>query len=86
MNESSNEIKKLQALIDIINYLAEHRFTYNEAEDFLLMLKNEISASRDCNEFKTADDWFCNRPCCDIANTIIVPNKVNVRDILCDSI
>lgn len=75
-------IKQLQALVDVTNYLAEHNFTYDEIEEFISALKSEISSSRTCNEFETAKDWANNNPCCDIANTVIVPlNKVNVEEL-----
>ena len=80
-NLLSCKLKKLQAVVDITNYLAEHGFTYDEADDFLHMLKSEISASRTQNEFSTAQDWFNNTPCCDIGKTVVVPmNKINVCD------
>ena len=39
------EIKVLQAMVDITNYLAEHKFTYAEAEEFVLNLQSQISYS-----------------------------------------
>ena len=47
------------------------------------MLNEVISTSRDCEEYETADDWYNKRPCCDIANKVIVPlNKVDVKQIM----
>ena len=78
----SNYTKQLQALIDVTNYLAEHNFTYDEADEFISALKSQISTSRTCEEFETAEDWKNNNPCCDIANIVIVPlNKVNVKEV-----
>lgn len=75
-------IKRLQALVDVTNYLAEHNFTYDEADEFISALKSQISTSRTCEEFETAKDWTNNNPCCDIANTVIVPlNKVDVEKL-----
>lgn len=74
--------KHLQALVDVTNYLAEHEFTYDEVDEFISALKSQISTSRVCEEFETAEDWVNNNPCCDIANTVIVPlNKVNVEEL-----
>ena len=74
--------KRLQALVDVTNYLAEHDFTYDEADEFVSALKSQISTSRTCEEFETTKDWANNNPCCDIANTVIVPlNKVNVEKL-----
>ena len=82
MYNIAKEYKKLQALVDITNYLAEHNFTYDEADEFIEMLKNEISASKTCNQYKTALDWGNNNPCCNINNMIIVPlNKVNIEEL-----
>ena len=74
--------KRLQALVDVTNYLAEHDFTYDEADKFVSALKSQISTSRTCEEFETAEDKYNNNPCCNIANTVIVPlNKVNVDEL-----
>lgn len=78
----SKYIKQLQAIVDVTNYLAEHNFTYDEADEFIFDLKSHISTSRTCEEFETVEDLVNNNPCCDIANTIIVPlNKINVEDL-----
>ena len=83
MNKINKELKQLQALVYITNYLAEHNFTYDEANEFIHMLDDEISTSRDCHEYETADDWFNKRSCCDIANKVIVPlNKVDIKKIM----
>lgn len=74
--------KQLQALVDITNYLAEHNFTYDEADEFISALKSQISTSRTCEEFETAKDWVNNNPCCNISNIVIVPlNKVDVEEL-----
>ena len=79
------EVKKLQALIDITNYLAKLSFTYDEAAEFIDLLKGEISDSRDCNEYATAEDWVNGIPCCDIGKTIVVPpNKINIATAIYD--
>lgn len=76
------EIKMLQAMVDITNYLAEHKFTYLEAEEFANALQREISYSKDCEEYETADDWYHKRSCCNIREKILVPlNKVNVKEL-----
>lgn len=76
------EIKFLQAMVDVTNYLAEHKFTYAEAEEFIRNLQSEISCSKDCEEYKTTDDWYYKRPCCNICEKILVPlNNVNVKEI-----
>ena len=81
MNESK-EIKMLQAMVDVTNYLADHKFTYPEAEKFVQDLQNEISCSKDAEEYKTADDWYHKRPCCNIREKILVPlNNVNVKEV-----
>lgn len=81
MNESK-EIKMLQAMVDITNYLAKHKFTYPEAEEFVQNLQNEISCSKDAEEYKTADDWYHKRSCCNIREKILVPlNNVNVKEV-----
>lgn len=73
---------KLQALVDITNYLAEHNFTYDEADEFVEMLACELSESRDCYGYKTADDYYHNRPCCNIGRKVIIPlKKVSVDDL-----
>lgn len=83
MNKIIKELKQLQALVDITNYLAEHNFTYDEANEFIHMLDDEISTSRDCHEYETADDWFNKCSCCDIANNVIVPlNKVDIKKVM----
>ncbi len=80
-----NGIKLLQGLVDITNYLAEHDFTYNEAFEFVAALQNELSFSKDANEYDTTNDWYNKRPCCDIGRKIIVPlNKVDVRSMFFD--
>lgn len=86
MNKIIKELKQLQALVDITNYLAEHNFTYDEADEFIKMLNDEISTSRDCHEYETADDWYNKHPCCDIANKVIVPlNKVDIKKVMLEN-
>ncbi len=76
------EIKVLQAMVDITNYLAEHKFTYAEAEEFVRNLQSQISYSKDCEEYETTNDWYHKRPCCNIREKILVPlNKVNVKEL-----
>ena len=76
-------LKQLQALVDITNYLAEHNFTYDESDEFIHMLKDEISTSRTCNEYETAADWYNKKPCCNIGKQIIIPlSKVDVREVM----
>lgn len=76
------EIKMLQALVDITNYLAEHKFTYPEAEEFTHALQSEISYSKDCEEYETADDWYNKKPRCNIREKILVPlNNINVKEL-----
>lgn len=78
-----NNIKKIQALVDITNYLAERDFTYDEADDFINMLRDEISTSRTCHEYETAEDWYNHKPCCNISQKVIIPlNKVDVKTII----
>lgn len=78
----SKEFKMLQAMIDVTNYLADHSFTYEEAEEFVHDLQSEIACSKDCNEYKTIADWYHKRPCCDINKKIIVPLKnVNIKKV-----
>lgn len=78
-----HNLKQLQALIDVTNYLTEHNFTYDEADKFIYMLKDEISTSRTCNEYNTAEDWYHKKPCCNIGKQTIVPlNKVDVRKVM----
>lgn len=80
-----NNIKILQALVDVTNYLTEHDFTYDEADDLITILKNELSASKTCNEYETAGDWYNHRPCCNISKKIIVPlNKIDVKSGILD--
>lgn len=86
MNKLTKELKQLQALVDITNYLAEHDFTYDEVEQFIRILNNEISASRDCNEYETAVDWYNKCSCCDIANKVITPlNKVDISKVMLEN-
>lgn len=81
------ELKKIQALVDITNYLADHNFTYDEVSEFMTMLQNEISASREQNEYETANDWYNNIPCCNIGKAVIVPlNRVDVKGVIFSNI
>lgn len=81
------ELKKIQALVDITNYLADHNFTYDEVSEFMTMLQNEIFASREQNEYETANDWYNNIPCCNIDKSVIVPlNRVDVKGVIFSNI
>ena len=62
------EIKILQALVDITNYLAEHEFTYPETEDFVHNLQSQISYSKDCEEYETADNGGLSQRLCKPSN------------------
>lgn len=76
------EIKMLQAMVDITNYLAEHKFTYQEAEEFAHNLQSEISCSKDAQEYETAEDWYYKRPRCNVCKNILIPlDKVNVKEL-----
>lgn len=80
-------VAKLQAIIDITNYLADHKFTYTEALEVADMLLDQISYSKDCDEFETVDDYFAHKPCCDITKKVITPlNKVNMEKELLKSV
>lgn len=78
------EVKKLQALIDVTYYLAEHNFAYDDTGRFIDLLKSEIPASRDCNEYVTAEDGVDGIPCCDIKTIVIPLNKNNVATAIYD--
>ena len=83
MNLIITELKKIQALVDVTNYLANHNFTYDEAEDLIYMLTDQISTSRICNEYETADDWYNKKPCCEVSKKIIVPlNKIDAKNVM----
>lgn len=78
----SKEIKMLQAMVDITNYLAEHKFTYPEAEEFVHNLQSQIYYSKDCEEYETTHDWYHKMPCCNIHEKILTPlNKVDVKEV-----
>lgn len=81
MDTFKKGVAKLQAIIDITNYLADHKFTYPEALEVVDMLLDQISYSKDCDEFKTVDDYFAHKPYCDITKKVITPlNKVNMEE------
>ena len=81
MDTFKKGVAKLQAIIDITNYLADHEFTYPEALEVAEMLLEQISYSKECDEFETVDDYFAHKPCCDITKKVITPlNKVNMEE------
>lgn len=71
-------IKLLQGVSDITNYLADNKFTYAEAKEFVEWLAAEIESHRQEYGFDTYHDYVTNTPCCDIDNTVVCPlNKIN---------
>lgn len=78
-----NNFKILQALVDVTNYLAERDFTYDETSEFINVLNDEISTSRTCYEYETAEDWVNRKPCYEIGKKVIAPlNKVDVKEVM----
>lgn len=76
------EVKMLQAMVDVTNYLAEHEFTYEEAEEFVYNLQSEISYSKDAEEYETAEDWYNKNPRCDVLHKVLVPLKnINIKEL-----
>lgn len=69
-----SECKKiLKGVVDTTNYLSENNFTYDQAEEFLKILVDQISHSRRCDEYETIDDFFKKRPCCIVGKKVVSP-------------
>lgn len=66
-----NTLKQLQGIADFFAYLTDKHFTYNEAQELIKKVQHELDFNRECDEFETVEDYFNNRPCCDIGNKVI---------------
>ena len=72
-------IKLFQGLSDITNYLADNKFTYTEAKEFVECLSAEIESHRRDHGFDTYHNYVTNNSYCDIDNKVIHPwNRINM--------
>ena len=44
--------------IELSQLLRKYDCTFNEAEDYLQLLLDEVKAQRECKEYDTLDDYF----------------------------